>query len=147
VLILLAVVLVVLQPIVTRRLAARQIAAEQPVAAQVGVGLSGLYGGYFGAAQGVMLLATLGLTSAEPLPRLNALKNLLTLAVNVLAGVVFVLVRPSAIDPTVMLLVALGSWAGGLLGARFARRLSPLGLRVAVAVVGVAAVARLLATS
>jgi uncharacterized membrane protein YfcA len=146
-LILLAVVLVVLQPVLTRRLAARQVPAEQPLAAQVGVGLAGLYGGYFGAAQGVMLLAALGLTAAEPLPRLNALKNLLTLAVNVLAGVVFVVVRPSAVDPVVVLAVAAGSWAGGLLGARFARRLSPSGLRVTVAVVGVAAVARLLATS
>jgi uncharacterized protein len=143
-LILVSVVLVVLQPILTRRLAARQVPAEQPVAAQVAVGVCGLYGGYFGAAQGVMLLAALGLTSAEPLPRVNALKNLLTLAVNLVAGVVFVVVRPGAIDAVVMLLVAVGSLAGGLIGARFARRLSPVGLRAAVAVVGLAAVTRLL---
>jgi uncharacterized protein len=146
-LILVSVVLVVLQPILTRRLAARQVPAEQPVAAQVAVGVCGLYGGYFGAAQGVMLLAALGLTSAEPLPRVNALKNLLTLAVNLVAGVVFVVVRPGAIDAVVMLLVAVGSLAGGLIGARFARRLSPVGLRAAVAVVGLAAVTRLLVTA
>ena len=145
-LILVSVILVVLQPTLTRRLAARQVPAEQPRAAQVGVGLSGLYGGYFGAAQGVMLLAALGLTSAEPLPRVNALKNLLTLVVNLVAGVVFVVVRPEAIDPMVVLLVAGGSWAGGLIGARFARRLSPVGLRTAVAVVGLAAVVRLAVT-
>ncbi len=104
-----------------------------------------MYGGYFGAAQGVLLIGVLGAVLADDLQRVNALKNLLSLVVNLVAAVTFVIVRPEAIDWTVVALISVGSLIGGVLGARVGRSLSPTVLRIVVAVVGIVAVVRLVA--
>jgi uncharacterized protein len=107
----------------------------------VGCFLSGVYGGYFGAAQGIMLLAILGLTVDDELQRLNALKVVLAGIVNLLAGIIFVFA--AHVDWTVAGLIAAGSVIGGVLGARFGQRLSPRALRALIVAVGIFAIVRL----
>jgi uncharacterized protein len=102
---------------------------------------TGLYGGYFGAAQGIMILAVLGLSLSEPLQRLNGLKNVLAGLTNLVAGLVFVAV--AHVDWTVALLLAAGSVVGGQVGARIGRRLPPSALRGLIVVVGIAAIVKL----
>jgi uncharacterized protein len=109
----------------------------------VAIYVTGVYGGYFGAAQGIMLLAILGLTLPDDLQRLNALKNVLAGLVNLVAGIVFVFSAHVAWDAAG--LIAAGSVTGGVLGARYGRRLSPAALRAVIVVVGVTAIVRLLA--
>jgi uncharacterized protein len=104
---------------------------------------TGIYGGYFGAAQGVLLMGFLGLLLAEPIQRQNALKNVLAGLVNLVAAIVFVLT--THIDWTSAALVAVGSILGSLFGARIGRRLSPAVLRGIIVVVGIAAIVKLLA--
>jgi uncharacterized membrane protein YfcA len=107
------------------------------------VALTGVYGGYFGAAQGVLLMAVLGIGIAETLQRLNAVKNILATIVNAVAGLIFIVVAD--VDWAVVALVATGSVIGGLLGARIGRRLPPRVLRGVIVLVGVVALASLLA--
>ena len=109
----------------------------------VAIYATGVYGGYFGAAQGIMLLAIMGLTLPDDLQRLNALKNVLAGLGNLVAGIVFALVAHVAWGAA--LLIAVGSMVGGVLGARYGRRLPPAALRAFIVVVGVAAIVRLLA--
>jgi uncharacterized membrane protein YfcA len=99
--------------------------------------VTGVYGGYFGAAQGVLLMAVLGIGVAEPLQRLNGVKNVLAAIVNGVAGALFIFVAD--VDWLVVLLIGVGSVIGGLIGAGVGRRLPPLALRVTIVVVGVAA--------
>jgi uncharacterized protein len=106
--------------------------------------LTGVYGGYFGAAQGILLMGFLGLFLAESLQRQNALKNVLAGLVNLVAAVVFVLVATDHIDWVAAGLVAAGSVVGGLLGARIGRRLPPAVLRATIVVIGIAALVKLL---
>ncbi|WP_214367410.1 sulfite exporter TauE/SafE family protein [Pseudonocardia sp. H11422] len=140
-----AVVLVLVQPLVARRLAARRI--ETPRTGDspwltAGVTASGIYGGYFGAAQGVILLGLMGVTLPEDLQRINALKNAMALTVNLVAGVVFALLADQ-IAWTAVLLIAVGATVGGRLGAALSRRLPPTAFRLLIAAVGVAAMAHL----
>jgi len=100
---------------------------------------TGVYGGYFGAAQGVILMGVLGIGIADGLQRLNGLKNVLAGLVNGVAGVIFVVVAD--VDWTVVALIAAGSIVGGQLGATVGRRLSPGVLRVVIVVVGLLALA------
>ena len=109
----------------------------------VGVFATGIYGGYFGAAQGIMLLAILGLGLDDELQRTNALKVVLTGLVNLVAGIVFVIV--AHIAWLAALLIAVGSTIGGVLGARYGRRLPEPALRAVIVVVGIVAIVRLLA--
>ncbi len=104
--------------------------------------VTGVYGGYFGAAQGVLLMAVLGIGVAESLQRLNGVKNVLAAIVNAIAGLLFVVVAD--VDWLVVLLIGVGSVVGGLLGASVGRRLPPLALRVTIVVVGVAALTLML---
>ena len=143
VLILLGVVLVVLQPSISRGVARRRAAggAARPHGGRwvwPAVLLTGVYGGYFGAAQGVLLMAVLGIGIAEELQRLNAVKNVLAALVNAVAGLLFVLV--AEVDWTVVALIAAGSVVGGQLGAGFGRRLPPTVLRSLIVLVGTVAV-------
>ena len=86
-----ALVLIVMQPRLIRRVAARKKrASEHGRAVDLAVFGRGVYGGYFGAAQGVMLLAVLGVALPDSLERVNALKNVLAGLVNGVAGVVFI---------------------------------------------------------
>jgi uncharacterized protein len=110
--------------------------------AMVAVLVSGVYGGYFGAAQGIMLLAILGLAIADELQRINAVKVVLAGLVNLVAGVIFVFAAHVSWAPAG--LIAGGSILGGVLGARWGRQLPPLGLRALIVAVGIVAIIRLL---
>jgi uncharacterized membrane protein YfcA len=103
---------------------------------------AGVYGGYFGAAQGVLLLGILGLGLSETMQRINATKNVLALLVNAVAAIIFIAVAD--IDWAVAGLIALGSVVGGQIGAGVGRRLPPVLLRAVIAVVGVVALVVLL---
>jgi hypothetical protein len=103
--------------------------------------LSGVYGGYFGAAQGILLVAILGLALDETLQRINALKNVLAGLVNFVAGVIFVFAAHVAWAPAG--LIAAGAILGGMIGARWGRRLAPPALRGVIVIVGVIAIVRL----
>lgn len=143
VLIALALVLVVVQPYVARKVAERS-AQPHPhggIALLVGVFCTGVYGGYFGAAQGVLALGLMGILMSERLQRLNAVKNVLTMTANLVAGIVFVFVAHVAW--LAVLLLAVGSTVGGVLGAKVGRRLSPSVLRGFIVVVGIAAIVKL----
>ncbi|CAM5638292.1 putative membrane transporter protein OS=Streptomyces alboniger OX=132473 GN=CP975_01565 PE=3 SV=1 [Streptomyces alboniger] len=138
-LILSACVLVVLQPWLIRRLTKRGGDGRRDGGAPMwcGVLATGVYGGYFGAAQGVLLMGLFGAFILDDLQRLNAAKNVLASLVNGVAAVVFILVAD--IDWTVAGLIAAGSTVGGLVGARFGRRLPPVAMRGFIVVVGVTA--------
>ncbi len=139
-----AVVLVIVQPLLARRLAGRHGAGRTRVgpALLAGVFGAGVYGGYFGAAQGVLLLALLGIGLDDDLQRHNAVKNVLATVANLVSGLVFAVKAP--VSWPVVVLIAAGSVLGGLIGARVGRSLSPKVLRAVVVVVGVAAIVQLL---
>lgn len=103
--------------------------------------LTGVYGGYFGAAQGVLLMGLFGLFLAESLQRQNALKNVLAGLVNAVAAVVFMFT--GHMDWVAAALIAGGSIVGGLIGARVGRRLPAPALRAIIVVVGVIAILKL----
>ena len=113
------------------------------LAMQGGVFGAGVYGGYFGAAQGIILMGILGSLSSEPIQRLNGYKNVLATVVNAVAAVVFVLVARDRIDWLVVLLIAIGSTVGGVIGSTVGRRLSPPVLRGVIVVIGVVAIVKL----
>jgi len=99
-----------------------------------GTFLTGIYGGYFGAAQGVILLAVLRIAFADGLQRLNAVKNVLALVANAVAAVLFIAVADVAWEAVA--LIAAGSIVGGALGAGYGRRLPEEWLRRIVIVGG-----------
>lgn len=150
-------VLVLLQPWMGRRLAERRAAEpgggvrRGSVLLWLGILAIGVYGGYFGAAQGVLLLAVLGLGLAEGLNRANAVKNALSLVTNLVSGLVFVVlpITPWA-DPEArinwpaVLAIAIGSVLGAQVGGRVGRRLPPTVYRVVIVTVGIAAIVSLL---
>jgi uncharacterized protein len=147
--ILIALVLILLQPRLSRAVRARRREGARDEAvrhagplATVAVFGSGVYGGYFGAAQGILLLSILGLALDDDLQRINALKVVLAGLVNLIAGVIFVFVANVAWLPA--LLIAVGSTVGGVIGAHGGRRLPPWGLRAVIIVVGIVAIVRLL---
>jgi hypothetical protein len=143
VLILVACVLVALQPRLSARLALRP---DRPVHGGpmlfVTVYLTGVYGGYFGAAQGVILLSLLGIFLTDHLQRLNATKNVLALVVNAVAGVIFIAFSHIAWEAAGLL--AAGSIVGGQIGGTVGRRLPAPLLRAVIIVVGVIAAIALL---
>ncbi|GAA4411046.1 sulfite exporter TauE/SafE family protein [Actinokineospora soli] len=144
VLIALALVLVVAQPWLARKLGERQ--SEVHVHGSVGLLLAvfatGVYGGYFGAAQGVLLLAIMGILMDESLQRINGIKNVLAAIVNLASGVVFIFIADVAW--LAVALIAVGAVIGGLIGAKIGRKLPPAVLRGVIVVVGVAAIVQLL---
>jgi uncharacterized protein len=104
--------------------------------------VTGVYGGYFGAAQGIILLAILGVALDQSLQRTNALKNVLAGLVNGVAGLYFVFAAPHiACGPAAVIAVA--AIVGAQLGARYGRRLSPDALRALIVVVGISAILQL----
>jgi uncharacterized protein len=144
-LIVLALVLVVFGRRITAWLVARGHGATERTTPALWFAtlVTGIYGGYFGAAQGVLLMAFLGLFLAENLQRQNALKNVLAGIANLVAAVVFV-ASSAHIDWVAAPLIAAGAIVGGLIGARIGRRLSPAVLRGVIVVVGLAAIVQLL---
>jgi uncharacterized membrane protein YfcA len=142
-LILLACALMAFQPRLSRFMAARRgVEAGHPWALLVTVYLTGIYGGYFGAAQGVILMALLAIFLTDDLQRLNGLKNWIAGVVNAVAAVLFVLVAP--VDYGVAALLAIGSIVGGQVGATIGRRLPAPVLRATVVTVGLIVAVRML---
>jgi uncharacterized membrane protein YfcA len=150
VLVLLAGLLVLAQPRLARVLAVRRSrqAGTAPAAGDegagrthvgIGIGLAvfatGVYGGYFGAAQGVFLLGILGIGLPITLQRANGIKNILAGAVNGISAVYFIAASHIAWEPA--LLIAAGSVLGGALGSRYGRLLPSSVLRIVVALVGI----------
>jgi hypothetical protein len=130
--------------------AAPATAAREQTASQAGgpvlwvlVFLSGVYGGYFGAAQGVLLLGLMGIAFTDSMTRINAVKVVLAGLVNGIAAVVFVFA--THIDWGAAGLIAAGAILGGQIGARIGRKLPPWGLRLLIVCVGIAALVKLLA--
>ena len=153
VLLIIALVLVVLGPRIqayARRraeLAGRSVEHISPArmaALVLGTFAIGIYGGYFTAAQGILLIGLMGALLPEDVQRMNAAKNLLSMLVNVVAAVSYTLVAFDRISWPVAGLIAVGSLFGGWLGARYGRRLSPTALRVAIVIVGLIGLYRLL---
>lgn len=137
-----ALVLVIAQPRLAALTRSRPRRAHGGAGLTLGLYLTGLYGGYFGAAQGILLLAGLGLALPETLQRINGLKNVLAGLTNLVAALVFVTV--AHVNWPAALLIAGGSALGGQVGARFGRRLPPAVLRGLIVVVGIAAIVDLL---
>ena len=149
--------LVIVQPRLSRWIAVRRLrqgAAQPPPHGAIGlwiaVLITGVYGGYFGAAQGVLLLGVMGIGLIETLPRINAVKNVLALIVNAVAGVLFVLIsmvpggqQDARIDWGAALTIALGSVLGAQVGGRVGRRLPAMIYRVVIVAVGVVAIVSL----
>ena len=150
----LAVVLVAVQPALQRALARRRppgdadavptIGPGRMVALLAGAYATGTYGGYFAASQGVLQIGIFGLLIRESLHRLNAMKNVLTTAVNGVAALAYVVVATDRVDWRAALLVACGALLGGHFGARFGRRLPSAVLRTAIVVLGLVAIGVLL---
>jgi uncharacterized protein len=103
----------------------------------------GIYGGYFTAAQGILLMGVMGALLPEDMQRMNAAKNLLSLVVNIVAAVAYTVVAFDRISWPAAGLIALGSLVGGFLGAHYGRRLSPNALRAFIVVVGLIGLYRL----
>jgi uncharacterized protein len=140
--------------IVLQRRLDRLVAEHRPAPEAHGTGLprvlvylAGVYGGYFGAAQGVLLIALLGLFLDEHMQRVNAAKNVLAAIVNTVAAVLFIVVSPfnpvSHIAWLAAVLIAVGSVIGGQIGARVGRRTRPEILRGLVVVVGIVAIVQI----
>jgi uncharacterized protein len=144
-LILLTCLLVGAQPWITRWLRRHDTTGSTPPRTSMSpvttlfAALTGVYGGYFGAGSGVMMVAVLGLGLDLELRTVNALKTLAVLSANVVAGSVFVLAAD--LDWPVVALLALGSVVGGYVGARVGRRLPPTLFRVLVVAAGLVAAA------
>lgn len=143
----LALVLVALQPLISRTVRNRR-PADRPVRRDggwplsTGLALASVYGGYFAAAQGIIYISLMGLVLDEPLQRLNAVKNVLVAVVNTVAATLFLFVAD--FDWTAVALVAAGSALGGQLGAMTGRRFRPAVLRALVVAVGTVALVQLL---
>ncbi|MFI7132952.1 sulfite exporter TauE/SafE family protein [Nonomuraea sp. NPDC050153] len=139
-LITLACLLVLVQPRLNRWLAERRTHTHPHGGLELWLGVlaAGIYGGYFGAAQGVLLIGLLGSFLDEHLQRVNAAKNVLALIVNAVAAVLFVLV--AHVDWLAVAGVAMGAMAGGFLGARVGRRIPAPVLRGVIVCVGIAAI-------
>ena len=142
-LVLLAVAMVIVQPRLARFLATRGPRGHTGgVGLRVGLFLTGIYGGYFGAAQGVILIALLSISLDEGMQRANALKNVAALFANLAAGILFIAFAP--VNWTVVGLIAVSSVLGAQLGAHIGRRLPAPVLRGVIVVGGVAVAIHLL---
>ncbi len=151
-LIVVAVLLVAVQPLVAARITRRRVAAGggrterrtvgrgRLIALLGGAYATGSYGGYFAASQGVLQIGLFGLLLPHSLQQLNGIKNVLTTAVNGVAALAYVLVATDRVDWTAAALVAAGSLVGGWLGSTFGRRLPAPVLRAAIVALGVVAV-------
>jgi uncharacterized protein len=144
----LALLLVVLQPWIGRALRARRartgrVARSGPGPLLLaGIALASVYGGYFSAAQGIIYMSLMGMLLDETVQRLNAVKNVLAAVVNSSAAVLFLAV--AQVNWTAVVLLAVGSAAGGQIGAKVGRRLAPGVLRGLIVVVGLVAIVQLL---
>jgi uncharacterized membrane protein YfcA len=146
----LAVVLVAVQPLLQRFLARRRPNGDDGPEPRLGPGrlaalfagayVTGTYGGYFAASQGVLQIGIFGLLLRESLQRLNAIKNVLTLAVNTVAAGAYVVVATDRVDWWAAGLLAVGSLTGGAVSSRYGRRLPSAVLRTAIVALGIVAI-------
>ena len=134
-LILVAAILIGTQERLRAKLAARTPMKRPEVLAALPLGLAAIYGGYFGAGMGVMILAVLGVMVDDSLVRINALKQTVSLSVNVAAALVFVIVAD--VDWTVTAVMAGAALAGGVVGGALSTRIPPAVLRWTVVLIGV----------
>ncbi|OBK88066.1 hypothetical protein A5649_16345 [Mycolicibacter heraklionensis] len=138
-----------IQAVAQRRAAAEgrstdQLSVGRLTALVVGTFVVGVYGGYFAAAQGILLVGVMGVLLPESMQRMNAAKNLLVLIVNVVAAVAYMVTAFDRISWPAAGLIAVGSLIGGYLGGHYGRRLSPNALRAVILVVGLIGLYRLL---
>lgn len=113
-------------------------------ALNIGILGAGMYGGYFGAAQGVLLMGIMSSLLPIALQEINGIKNVLGTIVNAVAAITFIIVAPEHVNWAVAGLIALGAFLGGIVGARLGRKLNPWALRAFIVIVGVAAIINLL---
>ncbi|RFU42179.1 sulfite exporter TauE/SafE family protein [Actinomadura logoneensis] len=149
VLIVIALVLVIVQPRLQAYLRARERRQREHGGPGLWAGVfgAGVYGGYFGAAQGIVLIGLLGTALKEDLQRVNAAKNVLSALVNGTAAVVFIsswAIGRTGINWLAVLLIAAGSTIGGLLGAKVGQRIPSNVLRGVIVLVGLVALWRFL---
>ena len=123
---------------------AEHVSVSRMAALVAGTFAVGIYGGYFTAAQGILLIGVMGALLPEDVQRMNAAKNLLSLLVNIVAAVSYILVAFDRISWPAAGLIGIGSLIGGWLGAHYGRRLSPTALRAVIVVVGLIGLVRLL---
>lgn len=144
-LIALALVLVVVGPRLQVAAATRQTEVQPRWHLWVmgtGVVLAGAYGGYFGAAQGVLLMGLFSALTAEPLQRLNGYKNVLSTIVNFVAALMFIAFARDHINWLVAALIGVGALLGGIVGSRVGRRIPPALLRGFIIAIGLVAIVK-----
>ncbi len=107
--------------------------------------LAGVYGGYFVAAQGILLVGILGIFMTGTIQNANAMKNILVLGVNVVAAASYLLFAFGRIDWAVVGLIAVSSLIGGVIGSKVGRRLPPVVLRGVIFVLGLVALGFMIA--
>jgi len=150
-----ALILVIFQPKLSAWAKSRQAArggtdpdgadrAKVPVILYILVFAIGVYGGYFTAAQGILLMAVFGVFLQASLQQSNAIKVILSLIVNLVAAVMYLIIAPERIHWLIVLLIALGSLIGGFIGAKLGRKLSPGWLRGIIVVLGTIALVNML---
>lgn len=156
VLVALGLVMVVVGPLIQKRAATRQGAASladtdaypasrgKVIATWIIAFLLGIYGGYFGAAQGILLVGFFGLILTTSLQNINALKNFLVAGLSIVVALLFAFFATEHIDWSVVVILAAGALLGGTLGARLGRRIPPNLLRGIILVVGTVALINLL---
>lgn len=135
-------VLVLVQPLLANRTNRRPASRRSQPLLYALIFLIGVYGGYFTAAQGIMLIGVLGLLLTDSLQRLNGFKNALAAVVNLVAGVIYAVIAP--VSWPVVGILAASSTVGAVLGAKVGRKLPPAALRGVIVVIGVAAIVQLL---
>lgn len=113
--------------------------SKQPLALYFLVFFAGIYGGYFVAAQGVLLMGVLGVFLMASLQAANAVKNTLVAAVNIVAALSYIFLAFDRINWWVVLFIALSSTVGSWLGAKIGKRMSPIVLRTVIVILGVMA--------
>lgn len=134
-----------LQRWVRRRAEVKPPTRSNPLALTVLVFLAGVYGGYFVAAQGILLVGILGIFLHGTMQAANAMKNVLVLGVNLIAAVSYMIFAFDRIVWWVVLLIAVGSLIGGIIGSKVGRRLSPVVLRSVIVVLGLVALYTMIA--
>jgi hypothetical protein len=145
VLIALALVLIIIQPRLRIRAARRETMPRRSIIMRdIGIFLTGIYGGYFGAAQGILLMSILGAMFDETIHRLNSVKIMLAVSANSAAAVIFIIHGGVAWEAAGVL--AVGSIIGGQLGAHIGRRLPSAVYRAFIVFVGLIAIAKLVTT-
>jgi uncharacterized protein len=147
-LIALGLLMVVVGPSIQRRTAAAQGDGSANVLSRVlltaGIFVLGIYGGYFGAAQGILLVGLMGMILSDGIQRLTAIKNVLATLVNFVAALTFMAIATHHIDWSLVALISCGAFLGGYLGAQFGRRLPPSVLRAFIVVIGSVALVKIL---